>query len=75
MSICEFESASMVYWCPEPIYITPIEWFQRERLKLIKEIVSLRYLWKPFELTVRTVHWVTRKTDPRWGRGRWRAKT
>lgn len=36
---------------------------------------SLKYLWKKFELTVRRIHWITFKSNPRWGANCWKAKT
>lgn len=52
-----------------------LEDYLRERWRADREVVSLRYLWRPVELTIRRVHFVTRRTDPRWKAERWKAKT
>lgn len=36
---------------------------------------SLRYLWKPVEVIRRLWIVIQRRSDPRWSRKRWRAKT
>lgn len=41
-----------------------------------ESLSSLVYLYRPYmQIVLRRVHYVTRRSDPRWKQGRWRAKT
>lgn len=35
----------------------------------------LIFLWTPIEIITRKIHWITRKSEPRWGSNCWKAKT
>lgn len=68
-----------IFYFPIPLYefrafdTTP--WWLLINATRDREILSLRYLWLAQELIIRRFHWITRKTDPRWKTGRWKAKT
>lgn len=67
------------FYVPTSIYafraFNTAPWWRLLNFTRDREIRSLRYLWLVQELVIRRIHWLTRKSNPRWGRGRWKAKS